>query len=519
MARLPLLGGSYEAQSIIANAQRCINLYPEVNQKDAPVPVTHYPTPGKRQVASGFGLGRGQFTASDGTAYGVSGATIYWFDASGIITTLGMISNLPTPVRWVDNSIELLVLDGTANGAWTIDLVTKVLTQKEDFGATMGAYLDTFAIVNVLGTKQFTVSEPNSYIFPGDIGSKTAAPDPLAGVATVHRELWNIGTKSTEIWTTVADADFPFQIIPGAFIEYGCGAPYSIATADVSVFWLGQNEEGQGMVLRGKGYEALRVSTHAIENTLQGYTTLTDVQAFSYQENGHIFYVMNFPTADATWVYDEATGAWHQRAWMDQDGYLHRDRLCSIVTAYGKRWGQDWETGALYEVGISIATDNGAPILRLRSFPHLPTISLPGGGSIGLEGKRIKYSKFMADMVVGTEEETSLAPVVMAETESLLTQEDTGLVLTDPESFGILLDNAAPGGVPGPRVMLRWSNTRGASWQGTLTRSLGSAGQYNVQPAFQRLGMARDRIWELSWVTTGKTALNGAWVNLSMMKS
>ena len=517
MPRLPLLGGAYEAQSIIANAQRCINLYPEINQKDAPVLVTHYPTPGKTQVTAGYGVGRGQFTASDGTAYGVSGNTLYWFNAAGALVVLGTISALQTPVRWIDNSIELLVVDGTADGAWIIHLATKVMTRKNLFGTTLGAYLDTFAIVNVIGTKEFSVSEPNSYIFPGDIGQKTAAPDMLTGVVSVRRELWLLGVKSSEIWTTVPDADFPFQIIPGAFIEYGCAAPYSIATADVSIFWLGQNEEGQGLVLRGKGYEVLKISTHALDDTLQSFSTLLDAQAFTYQENGHIFYVLNFPSADQTWAYDESTGAWHQRAWMDQDGQLHRDRLCSIITAYGKRWGQDWETGMLYEVGVGISTDNGMPILRLRSFPHLPTISIGGGATLSLDGKRLKYHKFMADMEVGTEEETSL-PEGELNTAALL-QETAYEILQDPNNYSILIDNSGFNGIPGPRVLLRWSNTRGASWQGSLSQSLGSAGQYNTQPAWQRLGMARDRIWELSWVTRGKTALNGAWVNFTHMKS
>ncbi len=44
--RVPLISGAYEARSIIANAQRCINLYQEKNQEDSPVPVTHYLTPG-----------------------------------------------------------------------------------------------------------------------------------------------------------------------------------------------------------------------------------------------------------------------------------------------------------------------------------------------------------------------------------------------------------------------------------------------------------------------------------------
>jgi hypothetical protein len=48
MARVPLLGGAYQAKSIIANAQRCVNLYPEANPSSSQPqsPSTHYPTPG-----------------------------------------------------------------------------------------------------------------------------------------------------------------------------------------------------------------------------------------------------------------------------------------------------------------------------------------------------------------------------------------------------------------------------------------------------------------------------------------
>jgi len=48
MTAIPLTSGAYQAQSQIANAQRCVNLYPEFNpEKTRPaMPVTHYPRPG-----------------------------------------------------------------------------------------------------------------------------------------------------------------------------------------------------------------------------------------------------------------------------------------------------------------------------------------------------------------------------------------------------------------------------------------------------------------------------------------
>lgn len=56
MPKVPLITGAYTARSVIAEAQRCINLYIEKNpDEDAVFPFTHYPTPGLEFLASGGG--------------------------------------------------------------------------------------------------------------------------------------------------------------------------------------------------------------------------------------------------------------------------------------------------------------------------------------------------------------------------------------------------------------------------------------------------------------------------------
>lgn len=519
--RWPLLGGAYMAQGLIANAQRCVNLYPERNPQDSPVPITHYPTPGLRLVVAGLGVGRGVYAASDGTLYGVSGTTLWWRSSAGVQTLLGTISNLQTPVQFVDNGTTLVVVDGTSTGAWTVDLISKTFALYTDpaglfAGATMGVYVDTFMLFNVPGTRRFVSTLSNVLEFdPTYEVSKSGAPDPLVGVAVAHREIWVIGTQTSEIFATVADQDFPFQQLPGTFVEYGCAAPYSIATADVSVFWLSQNKEGARIVVRGKGYAVERVSNHAMEYEFSKYSTVEDAVAYSYQENGHIFYVLSFPTADKTWVFDESTGVWHERAWMDENGSLHRHRVAFACYAYGKQWGMDWESGALFEMSTQLFDDAGWPIVCVRSFPHM----LPhrdGQGMTDLSGKRFKFHKFMLDVQTGTMPETTPEVRQMTISPALL-QEMDDEVLSDPDGYDILLDNA-PGGPLGPRVMLRWSNTRGASWEGYRVQTLGAAGQI-VYPMWRRLGMARDRVWEVSWVANCPIALNGAWVELQVMRT
>ncbi len=279
----------------------------------------------------------------------------------------------------------------------------------------------------------------------------------------MHREIWLLGQKTSEVWFNSGAADFTFQILPGVFVEHGCAAIYSVAKADLSTFWLGKDLQGQYIIFEGTNYAAKRVSNHALENELQGYAVVNDAIGFTYQQNGHTFYFLTFPTADKTWVYDLATHLWHEWLWTDDNGAEHRTRVQTSAFAYGVNVAGDWETGDLILLDLETLTDQGGPIVRRRGFPHLVS-----------DGDRVIYRQFIADMQVGTQP-------------------------------GLLVDDE-------PQVSLRWSDTRGASWGSPITMGMGATGQYNRQIQAQRLGMARDRVFELFWSAEMQTALNGAYI-------
>ena len=65
-----------------------------------------------------------------------------------------------------------------------------------------------------------------------------------------------------------------------------------------------------------------------------------------------------------------------------------------------------------------------------------------------------------------------------------------------------------------PVASLRWSDTHGASWSNPMRQLFGTTGQYGTSVKWSRLGMARDRLFELSWSTPAQTALNGAFVEV-----
>lgn len=475
MPRVPLTGGAYMAKSIIAAAQRCVNLYPEVNPSEAETltPTTHYPRPGKTLLAAPpvSGVGRGAYTSSRGELFYVVGANVYFVSPTWVFTLLGTIPNRPTPVSMQDNGIDIVLVDGSPVG-YSIDIHTHVfatITDPNFLGADRVDYLDTFLVFNYPGTQQFYSSTSNDITFSAlDIAAKTGSPDLLATLIVMHKEIWLIGQKTSEVWYDSGGATFQFQLMPGAFIEHGTIAKYSVACQDLAVYWLSQDEQGSRMVLRGASYIADRISTHAIEQEWQTYASVSDAIGYTFQVAGHTFYVLVFPAADKTWVYDEATKLWHEWSYLDSNGAEHRDLGNCCANAYDTIVVGDYLNGNLYKVDVGAYTDNGQEIKYTRTFPHL------------VENlNRVFYKHFQADMEVGT---------------------DSGAI--DGST------TAHP-----PQISLRISDDRGRTYGYTLMQSLGAQGQYLTSPSWWRLGMARDRVFELSWSCPTRTALNGAFID------
>jgi hypothetical protein len=49
-----------------------------------------------------------------------------------------------------------------------------------------------------------------------------------------------------------------------------------------------------------------------------------------------------------------------------------------------------------------------------------------------------------------------------------------------------------------PQAMLRWSNDGGSTWSKYYTTTIGQQGRYKNRAIWRRLGMARDRVFEVS---------------------
>jgi hypothetical protein len=467
--KVPLITGAYTSRSVVASAQRSVNLYGEKNPQGSIFPFTYYPTPGLTLLATAtptFGTGwRGLWTASNGTTYGICGSSVYAISSSWQLTKLGDIGSETGFVSMTDNSTYLMIVDGSPN-AWTVKLADNkfaLLTDAAFLGANRVDYGDGFLVLNRPDTQQWYVSLANEISFDAtDFASKSGFSDKLVGAIVSKRYVYLLGEQTSEVWFNSGAAAFPYERLPGVFMQYGCSAVGSIAQMDGQIYWLARSKEGVAFVSRSEQFNSVKISTFALDNEIATYPDISDAIGFTYEIEGHFFYVLIFPSADKTWQYDLSTDQWNELSWVDNNGVLHRHRANCYASAYGQPIVGDWENGNLYMWDINAYTDAGNPIPRIRSFMH----------SVDDNSDRIRYREFIANMEVG--------------------------------------NGTGPGdAVP---VYLRWSDTRGKSWGNQIETSLGLEGEYLTSLQFQRLGMARDRVFELSWSAPVKTSLLGAFV-------
>jgi len=137
--------------------------------------------------------------------------------------------------------------------------------------------------------------------------------------------------------------------------------------------------------------------------------------------------------------------------------------------AFGKILVGDWENGNILRLDPDISTDyvdtnTQTNIVRVRTFPHIVEDNY----------QRVFYTGFDADITVGT------------------------IAVYDRD----------------PLISLSWSDDKGMTYSNPVTQSIGKKGAYLTTVSWNRLGMARDRVFKLSWSENiPNLALNGGFID------
>ena len=456
------VNGAYEAPSIYQDAQELINWFCEIDPNDA----GSQTTPGKRQVIAlypspGYTLVNqlsnvaevhALYTVSGGNILlAVCGNLLYSINSSFVATQVGTLLTYSGQVSISDNGLQAYLVDGINRYSYVIATQSFAVISILDGGFTGGDKVDisdNYLIYNRPNSQQFGCTNALSTVSPAlSFSSKDGSSDNLVTIQVVGRELFLLGEKTSEVWQDVGNFPFPFQRIPGANTQHGCVAKWSLARLGDTFAYLSQDTKGQGIVLISNGYQMSRISTHAVENSLLGQT-INNAIAFSYQLEGHEFYVLTFPSIDLTWVYDLATNKWHKWLSVDNTNTFHRHPANCYALFQGQNLIGDYQSGSIYSLSNTVYTNNGSTIRRVRRCPHL-------------------VADFQRQFF-----------------EQLQIQFQPGVGLSTGQGFN-------------PQAMLRWSNDGGSTYSNEHWKSIGLQGKYKNRIIWRRLGWARDRIFEV----------------------
>jgi hypothetical protein len=412
------VGGSDQTANPYQDAQICVNWFPELSPSKAAKEVAGLlGAPGLIQVAAAPGGGAPGFSTSmtawpqpsSVTNLPVRGSWVLpgWTQALVVIgntcflatiitpgsnstpgvlelSKVGTLATVQGPVSIRDNDIGgfAVIVDGPYGYFYNISQQT--LAQIEDpawLGANTVCYIDGWWIFNQPGTQTFYTNYPQyGEAFNGSYYAlKDAMSDKLMGVWESKEELWLIGERSTEIWYDAGGTYFPFQRLVGTPLQVGCKAVYSIARlvsqGQEGLIWLGRSERGENIVVKTQGFGHQVISTPAVSNAIAQYTVTSDAIGYTYEEGAHEFYVLLFPTADATWVYDATMPpalAWTQRLSYDPyAGQFHRHRSNCFMNFGGMRVVGDYQNGALYQLTRAAQNDAGWPLVARRRSPYI----------------------------------------------------------------------------------------------------------------------------------------------------
>jgi hypothetical protein len=461
---IAIVGGAYEGRSKNLNAQKCQNLFPIIDSEAGKTVAALMGTPGLKEWKD---LGyvkeiRGMIRVHE-YLYVVCGDKVFKVDKSKTATEITNTLLSETGAIWMaHNGLYVVIVDRLNGKGYYIETGTDTLLEitDPDFPQpTSLTYQDGFFLVTAANTGRIyksKIKDPTSWNAL-DFTTAEAHPDYADVVKSVTSELWVLGIETTEILYNSGNADFPYDRIPGSTKGKGIGASESVGEVDGIMFFL-SHDYG---VYRTNGLQLQKVSTRQIDYQIQQLKQKESAIGYGYSQEGHSFYVLTFPNVqdNKTLVYDLTTGLWHTRASSASDN-RHPVNCHSFFA--GKNIVGHAYNGKLYEYDFDTYTDDGTLLRRVRRAK-----------AVHQNRKNIFHS-----------------------------------ILEIEFEAGVGLDGAGQGS--DPQAVLRWSDDGGKRWSNEHWAGIGKIGKYKNRARWKKLGVSRERIYEVVVTDPVKTVILAA---------
>ena len=390
-----------------------------------------------------FATVEGVFTRAvaeiEGRIYVVRGGGLYQIIADGTVTRRGDVDDSPeTSISSNTGSVTVTAggkyytWDGTTLSQPTAGAFTA-------FGSV--SYIGGLTVLTELNGNRLQWSDVRDPSTLDGLSFNRAAAfddDILRGMA-IGGSFFVFKEKSIEqFYQNGAD----LASISSSGIEYGLKAYNLLSKTPNGAFFV--SSENKVMLMAGQPQP---ISTRGVETALE---SATPTHCFFYQDEGHDFCAIRFDDRPS-WVYDMATGFWHERSEGDiTDAWS----AVGSVRAFGA-----WH--------VALFAGDVVKLERTNIDATGPLIRQITTKTIRMDGNRFKVTRLEVEGRVG---------------------------------YSALGRDAI--------ITLQISRDGGNTWTEPKPRSMGDVGNYNVRAVWRQLGQAREATARLTWADAAEIPIN-----------
>lgn len=440
--KLQLPFSSYKLETPQASSRRLVNCY--IEQADAKAPALLKRSPGIKPWGEAGAFGRGMHVdPRTGDLYAVSDSALYRVNSNGTPQRLGPISG--SGHVSMDSNVDSVVVAANPDAFYYNGSFGQITDPDfVDRGASHVVFLGNWMVfLEPASGRQFGANFGTATDFDAlNFATAEGSPDNTLQIISDKQQLIQIGTNSTEIAANTGASGYPFERLgSGGDFNLGTVAAFSAALIDNSFSFLASDLTVRTL----RGVTPVRISTHAIEQAIRSLSRKDDAIGLSFTLDGHLFYALNFPIGERTFIYDVTSQQWHELGAYYQQNWPG----ISVVSAYGKILVQDGASGRIGELDPNYFALWDEPQVMEWTYQN-----------IYAENDTAYHDRL-----------------------EIIFQKGVGLL---------------SGQGSDPMVMLDISDDGGMTWRTLPPRKIGKVGEYRARAYWDRLGQSKDRVYRCS---------------------
>lgn len=307
-------------------------------------------------------------------------------------------------------------------------------------------FLDGYFIWAIRDGRFFVSGINDTTVDALDFGKAESHPDGIYRAIVLGELLYLAGPSAIEVWQNAGNATgSPFS--RAAVIPKGLASTFAIAGNEYGFSALVFVADDNGVYRLDGGYQPSKISPPVLDRLIEAVDDKTLIDVTVSNASGHMWATVTGP--NFSWVYELATGFWHERA-----SYLAQSwrGVCS-VQAFGGWVIGDRLTGKIWFFDADEMTEGGDPLVQ--TVISIPATDFPN---------RTAVSRADFDAIVGQGLVSGQEPIE-----------------TDPV------------------CLISWSDDGGNTFRTPLKRSLGRLATHKTPVTVNRTGTTSryGRVWKI----------------------